>query len=151
MSEDNLEIKRGKVAGHIALVRRDVAARDARDWTGLDEIWHPKIELEVAAGAGTYRGIDGITRFFDSISDLFSEFRVEAEEMVEVGERVVTIERVSGCGLKGSDAQSWVQEKLFRLITFKEGKIWRVKECPSRTEALAAAGLSAGRSPSQES
>ena len=35
------------------------------------------IELEVAAGAGTYGGIDQITRFLDSVSDLFSEYRVE--------------------------------------------------------------------------
>lgn len=139
MSEQNLEIGLGNDARHIALVRRDVAARDARDWTGLAEIWHPEIELALVAGAGTFRGIDGITQFFDSISDLFSEFRVEAEEMVQVGERVVTVERVSGCGLKGSDAEGWVQERLYRLISFKDGKIWRVKECPSRIEALAAA------------
>jgi hypothetical protein len=33
-------------------------------------------------------------------------------------------------------------EDLFRLIGFKGGKIWRVKEYPSRAEALEAAGLS---------
>ena len=69
MSQENVEI-----------VRRDVAARNAREWAGLAEIWHPEIELEVTAGAGTYRGIDQITRLFDSFSDLFSEYRVEAKD-----------------------------------------------------------------------
>jgi ketosteroid isomerase-like protein len=93
MSQENVEI-----------VQRDVAARNAREWADLAEIWHPEIELEVTAGAGTYRGIDQITRLFDSFSDLFSEYRVEAEEIVDTGDRVVSVERLAGRGLKGSDA-----------------------------------------------
>jgi ketosteroid isomerase-like protein len=130
MSEENVEI-----------VRRDLAARDAREWSGLPEIWHPEIKLEVTAGAGTYQGIDQITRFFDSFSDLFSEYRVEAEEIIDTGDGVVSVERLAGRGLKGSDAGAWVHDRLFRLIAFKEGRIWRVKEYPSRAEALEAAGL----------
>jgi len=127
MSQENVEI-----------VRRDLAARDAREWSGLAEIWHPEIELVVTAGAGTYEGIDQITRF----SDLFSEYRVEAEEIVDAGDRVVTVERLSGRGLKGSDAGTWVHDTLYRVIRFKAGKIWRVTEYPNRAEALEAAGLS---------
>jgi ketosteroid isomerase-like protein len=130
MSQENVEI-----------VRRDLAARDAREWAGLAEIWHPEIELVVTAGAGTYQGIDQITRFFDSFSDLFSEYRVEAEEIVDVGDRVVTVELLSGRGLKGSGAEAWVHDRLFRVVGFKDGKIWRIKEYPSRAEALQAAGL----------
>jgi ketosteroid isomerase-like protein len=132
MSRENVEI-----------VRRDVAARNAREWAGLAEIWHPEIELEVTAGAGTYRGIDQITRLFDSFSDLFSEYRVEAEEIVDTGDRVVSVERLAGRGLKGSDAGTWVHDRLFRVIAFKDGRIWRVKEYPSLSEALEAAGVRA--------
>src|SRR2546429_180908 len=130
MSQENLEI-----------VRRDIAARNVREWAGLAEIWHPQIELEVTAGAGTYRGIDQITRFFDSFSDLFSEYRVEAEEIVDTGDRVVSVELLAGRGLKGSDSGTWVHDRLFRVIDFMEGKIWRVKEYPSRAEAIEAVGL----------
>ena len=38
MSQENVET-----------VRRDVAARSARNWVVLGEIWHPDIELEVIA------------------------------------------------------------------------------------------------------
>jgi ketosteroid isomerase-like protein len=130
MSEENVEI-----------VRRDIAARSARDWAVLAEIWHPDIELELVAGSGTFRGFDEIRRFFDSLSDLYSEYRVEADEIIDAGDRVVTVERVGGRGLKGSDAAVWVQEKLFRLISFKEGKVWRIKEYRNRVQALEAAGL----------
>jgi ketosteroid isomerase-like protein len=110
-------------------------------------IWHPGIELEViaklelVAGAGTFRGLDEIRPFFESLSDLYSEYRVQADEIIDAGDRVVTVERISGRGLKGSGAATWVHEDLFRLIRFKEGRIWRVKEYPSREEALEAAGL----------
>ena len=97
----------------------------------------------VTAGAGTYRGIDQITRLFDSFSDLFSEYRVEAEEIVDTGDRVVSVERLAGRGLKGSDAGTWVNDRLFRVIAFKDGRIWRVKEYPSLSEALEAAGFRA--------
>ena len=130
MSQENVEI-----------VRRDIAARDARDWTSLTEIWHPDIELKLVRG-GTYRGIDQIRAFFDILSGLHAEYRVEAVEVLDAGEQVMTIERISGRGLKGSDADGWIGEKLFRVISFKEGRMWRVTEHPSRTAALKAAGLS---------
>jgi ketosteroid isomerase-like protein len=129
MSQENIEI-----------VQRDVAARAARDWSALPGIWHPEIELVLVAGSGIFRGIDEITTFFDSLSDLYSEFRVEADEMVDTGDRVVTVERVAGRGLKGSHAQNWIQTTLFKVISFKDGKIWRVKEYSGRAEALEAAG-----------
>jgi ketosteroid isomerase-like protein len=130
MSEENVEI-----------VRRDVAARNARDWAVLAEIWHPEIEIEIVGGLGTLRGLDESRRFFDGLSDLYSEYRVEADEIFDAGDRVVTVERLAGRGLKGSDAATWVQEALFRLISFKDGKIWRVKEYPSRGQVIEAAGL----------
>ena len=128
MSQENVEV-----------VGRDLLARDARDWSGLAEIWHPEIELVTVAG--TYQGIGEITRFFDSFSDLFSDYRVEAEEIIDTDDRVVTVEQLSGRGLKGSDAGAWVHDRLFRVISFEAGKIRRVKEYPSREEALEAAGL----------
>jgi len=125
----------------VAIVQRDVAARAARDWSALPEIGHPEIELVLVAGSGIFRGIEEITRFFDSLSDLYAEYKVEADEMVDAGAHVVTVERVAGRGLKGSDAQTWIHTRLFRVVSFKDGKIWRVKEYPSRMEALEAAGL----------
>jgi ketosteroid isomerase-like protein len=129
MSQENVEI-----------VQRDVAARAVRNWSALPKIWHPEIELVLVAGSGVFRGIEEIRRFFDSLSDPYSEYRVEADEIVDAGDCVVTVERVAGRGLKGSDAQTWIHTTLYRVISFKDGKIWRVNEHPSRAEALEAAG-----------
>src|SRR2546421_1802172 len=131
MSQENVEV-----------VRRDVAARSSRDWAVLAEIWHSDIELELVAGSGRFRGLEEIKPFFETLSNLYSEYRVEADEIIDAGERVVTAERVGGRGLKGSDVGTWVEDKFFRLISFKEGKVWRVKEYRTRDQALEAAGLS---------
>jgi ketosteroid isomerase-like protein len=130
MSEENVEI-----------VRRDIAARSTRDWAVLAVIWHPEIELELVAGSGTFRGLGEIRPFFETLSDLYSEYRVEADEFIDAGDRVVTVERIGGRGLKGSDAATWVEDKVVRLITFKDGKLWRIKEYRNRDQALEAAGL----------
>jgi ketosteroid isomerase-like protein len=86
---------------------------------------------------GPSGGIAEITEFFDSYSDLYTDFRVEAEEIVEVGDQVVAVERLAGRGLRGSEA--WVRESFARLISFRDGKIWRAKEYATRAEALEAA------------
>jgi ketosteroid isomerase-like protein len=128
---------------NVELVRREYAAFAARDWDALAELWHPDIEYEVLMGAGTFRGIDQITQFFDSYADLYSDFRVEAEEIFDAGNQVVAVERLAGRGLRGSDARSWVHETFARLITFRDGRIWRSKEYPTKAEALEAVGPSA--------
>jgi ketosteroid isomerase-like protein len=127
---------------NVELVERDIAARAARNWDDLPEIWHREIELQLVRGAGTYRGAEEITRFFDGLSDSYSEYRVQADEIIDASNQVVTVERIAGRGLKGSTASNWVQETLFRVFSFKDGKIWRVEEYPTRERALEAAGLS---------
>ncbi len=125
----------------VEIVRRDIAARDASDWRHLPEIWDPEIELHLVRG-GTYQGVDQVTDFFKTLRDLHADYRVEALEVLDAGDQVVTVERVLGRGLKGSDADGWIGEKLFRVIEFKDVRIRRVTEHPNRSAALAAAGLS---------
>lgn len=128
---------------NVAIVRRDIAARSSRDWGVLAEIWHPEIQLELVAGSGAFRGFEEIKALFETMSDLYAEYRVEADEIIDAGEKVVTAERVGGRGLKGSDVETWVEDRFFRLINFREGMVWRVKEYRTRDEALEAAGLAA--------
>ena len=129
---------------HVEIVRREYAALAARDWAALADLCHPDIEYETLKTApgvsGCYRGLQEITEFFDSWSDLYAEFRVEAVEIVDAGDQVVTVERQQARGLKGSDADSWVQDSFACLISFKDGRIWRVEEFSTLEQALEAAG-----------
>jgi ketosteroid isomerase-like protein len=124
---------------NVELVRREYAAFAARDWQALAEIFHPDIEyrtFESGTDPGTYRGIDEATEFFDSWGETFPEFRVELAELVEVGNQVVTVERQSGRGIKGSDSETWLEQTFACLISFKDGRIWRVREYRTLEEAL---------------
>jgi ketosteroid isomerase-like protein len=134
MSQENVEV-----------VRRGFAAFAARDWAALAEVWHPEIEyetLETDPDSATYRGVHDITKMFDALAAPFSKFRVQADEIRDLGpDRVLAVERAAGGGLKGSDAEAWIEQVWFRLITLKDGRIWRVKEFATRDKALEAAGL----------
>jgi ketosteroid isomerase-like protein len=133
MSQENVE-----------LVRREYVALSARDWEAVADVWHEDIELQTgdcAPGAPIYRGIGEITRYFDTWSEPFSEYRVDADEIRDLGEQVVVLERYAGRGLKGAELGEWLESTLARLITFRDGKIWRVKEYLTIEQALEAAGL----------
>src|SRR5262249_1757597 len=123
---------------NVEVVRREYEAMAARDWTAIAAIWHSEIELEAspyAPGAGTYRGHDEITQFYDTWAEPYSAYRVEAEEIIDAGNQVVAVERFAGKGLEGSRSEAWIEGHLFRVISFKDGKIWRIKEHRSRAEA----------------
>jgi ketosteroid isomerase-like protein len=138
------DTERGDVAGERRDRAAEYAAFAASDWQALEEVWHPDIEYETfesAPDAGTYRGLDEATRLFDSWRKTFPELRVEVDEIVEVGDRVVVVERPAGRGIGGSDAEAWLEQSFARVISFKDGRIWRVKEYRTLDEALEAAGL----------
>ena len=128
----------------VEIVRRQYAAFAARDWAALADLWHPDVEYETLKSApgvsGCYHGVQETTAFFDSWSGLYAEFRVEATEIVDAGDHVAVAERHSARGLKGSEATAWVQDFFACLISFREGKIWRIVECPTLDEALEATG-----------
>jgi ketosteroid isomerase-like protein len=135
MSQENVEI-----------VRRMYAAFAARDWKALADLCQPDVEYETLEStpglSSSYCGVHEITEFFDAWSELYAEFRVEAEDVVAAGDRVVTVERQAARGLKGSEAGAWVHQSFACLITCEDGKVRRIKEYPSRADALEAAGLS---------
>jgi ketosteroid isomerase-like protein len=126
---------------NVEIVRREYAAFAARDWETLADLCHPDLEYETLGVApGRLRGFREITEFFDAWAELYGEFRVEAEEIVEAGDQVVAVERHAARGVKGSDAEGMVGHSFACLISFKDGRISRVKEYATRDEALAAAG-----------
>ncbi len=127
---------------HLEIVRREYAAFAARDWAALADLCDPEIEyetLQAAPGvAGCYRGIREITEFFDAWANPYAEFRVEPEEIIDAGDQVVTVEQHAARGLMGSDADSWLGTSFACLISFKDGRIWRIKEFPTVEAALEA-------------
>ena len=126
---------------NLELVRREYVALAARDWDALAEVWHPDIEYE-ALDPATYRGLDELKEDFMGWSDLYAEWWVEVDEIVDAGDLVAVAETFGGRGIKGSQVDTRLEQKVARLIRFKDGRIWRSKEYPTLREALEAVGLS---------
>ena len=130
MSQENVEI-----------VRREYAAYATGDWEAFADLAHPDIQLE-SLDAGTFRGLEQLIGHFQVWRALFAEFRVEATEIVDLGDRMAVVERFRARGMKGSDTETWLEQSYARLISFKDGKIWRIKEFATLEKALEAVGLS---------
>ena len=130
-------------AENVEVVRREYAAFVTRDWKALAMLCHPDIEYETYGPPGRLRGFRAMTTYFDEWASAFGNFQVVAEEILEVGDQVVAVERQDARELLGSEKQQErVGYTIACLISFRDGRISRVKEYASRAEALEAAGLS---------
>ena len=89
--------------------------------------------------AGTYRGHEGVRRYLESLTSEFDGFRVEPEELIDAGELVVFLVRVTG---RGRRSRVPVDLRMTVVASLRDGKIARVRNYPEKPEALEAAGLS---------
>ena len=82
MPSDNLET-----------VQRGFAAFNDNGVEGIVPLVHPEFEAttppELASEPDTYRGADGIRRWFDSFDEVMDEIRWDAHAFHEVGDQVV--------------------------------------------------------------
>ena len=124
---------RGDSAGVLALYDPDVIWDTTRD-TLLDNPSSPNPFTTLAV----YRGHDGLRAFFREWYDSWTHVVDTCEELVEVGDRVVTVVsstargRASGIPVEYRHAAVWA---------FRGGKITGVTWYSTREEALKAAGI----------
>jgi len=86
----------------------------------------------------TYRGHEGMRRYFGSMLDEFEDVRIEPVEFIDAGEKVIVIIRISG---RGKRSGAPVELTLVSVGSVRNGKTVQVRNYPSRDEALEAAGL----------
>jgi ketosteroid isomerase-like protein len=87
----------------------------------------------------TYRGREGIERYFGSLDQAWEKFHVHRGEFRDHGDLVVMLGRLEGRG-KGSGipVDSW----LGMVFDFRDGAISRIRGFLDHAVALRAAGLS---------
>ena len=77
----------------IEVVKRGFEAFNQRGVNGILEFIHPEFETstppELASEPDTYRGHDGVKRYFDSFYEAMDEIRWEAHSFEEAGDRVI--------------------------------------------------------------
>jgi ketosteroid isomerase-like protein len=87
---------------------------------------------------GTHRGLDAITKQFQTWIEAYPDLRVDPLEIVVNGDRVLVWARWSG---RGAGSGVPIEMEMAQVITIDDGKIRRIEEYTDRGEALEAVGL----------
>jgi ketosteroid isomerase-like protein len=107
----------------------------------LDRI-HPEFEIEVppelSAEPDTYRGPDGVRRYFAGFEGVMEDVRFELDEFIDAGDgKVVVTGRVSArSAAAGLPVEQWNAQ----VWTVRDGRLLRARAYATKEEALAAAG-----------
>jgi ketosteroid isomerase-like protein len=127
---------------NVAILRQVFKAFNSEDIDRILSVMHPdlviEIPAEVSAEPDTYRGPDGIRRYFDSFREAMDEIRFEPERLWEAGDSVVVALRVTA---KGKQTAIAVEQRTTGVWTIRDGRVLAVRVYPSQAQALAAAGL----------
>jgi ketosteroid isomerase-like protein len=131
MSQENVET-----------AKRCVDAFDRRDLDELTEISTADYEwvgafLGVVEG-GSYRGREGMVRYFSEAEETWQYFSVSGEEFRDLGDRVLVVGRMEGRG-RGSGVK--VDTSYTMVVEFREGKVARSRAYLDHGDALRAVGL----------
>jgi len=129
MSQENVEI-----------VRKAVAAFNARDRKELLSLMDPEIEYQSPMEQRTYRGLDGMIQYRDDVDAVLDDFHTEDDRFLDVGEdRVLYLYRIVG---RGAGSGVPVARQNAMLWQIKDGRLFRGRAYLDQRAALEAAGLS---------
>ncbi len=130
-------------------VRQGSEAANRRDFELLFVGLDPRIEFEMPESlvggyvppdlVGVHRGHDGYLRLWESMVEAWPDLRLEPEEVIDLGDRLLVAGRVKA---HGSHSGIALDDPMFQLFTLRRGLVVRQKDFAERDQALEAAGLS---------
>jgi ketosteroid isomerase-like protein len=143
MSQANVELVLGLYeAPDVDYVR---LYRDDSLWTEQAEALAPFVHADfdcVMYAFGSerrYVGLDGLRAFMLDWTAPWVTYRIETDEAIDLGERVLVLNNDRGCR-EGSTQE--VKGRVAAVWTIRDGKIARLDAYTTRSDALAAVGLS---------
>ena len=93
---------------------------------------------EVSAEPDTYRGHDGMRRYWESFQDAMEEIRFEAVRLWDAGELVVVEMQITARGRRTAIA---VEQRTAGVWRIHDGRALHVSVYASTSQALEAAGV----------
>jgi ketosteroid isomerase-like protein len=121
---------------NIDLVNEGFAAYNRGDLEAVMATCDPDVEFKTLL-LGTHRGRDAIRVLYEENRQTLAGYRLDPEEVVDVGpDQVLAIVRLGGAGPVSSIA---LQDSMAFLITIKDGRVRRQQTFRNGEEALAAA------------
>jgi ketosteroid isomerase-like protein len=128
-AEENLEV-----------VREGIAAFNEGGLEALLSFIHPEFEMttpsNLAAEPDTYRGRDGMRRYFESFYDAMDEISFVAGELIAAGEGVIVPMTLRA---RGRTTAIETEQKVVTTWWLRDGKAIRVDIFATLDEALRAA------------
>jgi ketosteroid isomerase-like protein len=129
---------------NVAAARAQYERWNAGDFEAWIAGFHAEVEYfssttALLFGRGDYHGHDGLREFVAQYLESWGHFRVEPEEFITVGDRVVVVTHAIGRG-RGSGAT--VEHDMAQVWSFRDGLPIRQESYLSRDAALEAVGLS---------
>jgi ketosteroid isomerase-like protein len=126
----------------VEVVREIFEAFNSEDIDLILSFTHSDFDVEVppdlSAEPDTYRGQDGMRRYWDSFRDAMEEIRFQPERFWDAGEAVVVAMHITA---KGRRTAIPVEQRLAGVWTICDRKAIRVRVYASLSEALQAVGL----------
>lgn len=126
---------------NVDLMRRFYEAFAERGAAAIPtELIEPDFELALFPPfpSGPFRGGQGIVDFAREFDTIFEEYRLEAEEFIDIDDRVAVVVRFRGHGIGGGVP---VDERLAHVWTIRGGKLARGDFYTDVAEALEALGV----------
>ncbi len=131
MSQENVEI-----------VKAAIAATNRGDWDAVISYAAPNCRWDASRDLGEWRGVyetpEGVRRALEGFYGLWESWRIEIDELIEVGEETVVTRQTGSFrgrdGIEVTTRTNWVWR-------FRDGAGTEFTSYPSWNEALEAAGL----------
>jgi ketosteroid isomerase-like protein len=131
VSEQNVEIVR---RGFEALDRGGVEAM----LESIDPDFEATVPPELSVEPDTYRGHEGLRRYFAAFEGAMEDVRFEYVDAVDAGDMVVVTMRLLA---KGKDTGIEVEQLAHQVWTVRKGRAVRVEAFAEKADALRAAGV----------
>jgi ketosteroid isomerase-like protein len=130
-------------AENVATVRRFWEARNEGDRERVRAEIDPEVVWDLSRSRspymGVYRGFEDYQRLIQEVADGWEDFRWEADEIIDAGDRVVVVSHPTGRGMTSGIEVTGSGANVF---SFRNGKIVEFVLYQSKEEALEAVGLS---------
>jgi ketosteroid isomerase-like protein len=125
---------------NVEVVRRVYEAAARRDADAILGLYDRDVELEPSemGVAGSYRGHDGLRRFFREWHEAWGSIEYDYEELIDAGDHVVAVVNRHATGRRSGVT---VERPVFLVWTVRDGKVTRVVWYLTRAEAMNAAGV----------
>lgn len=125
---------------NVDIVRAHVEAAKRGDWRAALESYDEAVVLDqsLMPGGGIHHGKSGVREFFTEWFGAWEDLSLELERVIDAGERVIAVMRISG---RGRDSGVDVSVRAVDAFTLREGKIVQQVGYPEADEALAELGI----------